>query len=684
MRYRCFTHFDKDAFLLDLVHSQLSQVYQYTDPDEALEFWYKTFSSVYNKHAPFMIKRVRYTRKPPWLSKEIEEAMHQRDRLLKARKHEEFKKQRNKVTSLIRASKKHTPYFQNLVASKNDSRSFWKAINILTNKDASKPQVTVKELPPDKLNSHFANVSDTIITNDQSKLNNLSFLKRFCESKISNSTLTIPPIAIYEVYNALLQLKQTGTRGLDDLDGKIIKMSAHVITETVTCIYNLCIDENHFPKAFKQAKVIPNYKSGDNKDPSNYRPISILSVLSKPLEKHIDKHLLSYLKTNELIHPNQSGFREHHSCHTALTTLVDTFYKNIHKNEFTGVLFVDFAKAFDVIDHDLLSKKLTLYGLSSDTLHLNSSFLSNREQLVCINTIKSDFLTVKYGIPQVSVLGPLLFSLYINDLPLFIKALCELFADGTTIHSSHSNLNNLLLSLQESINKLLQWTELNHMSLNSYKTKYMTITTRQKRQNISSRMPLYIGNEKIFKVATHKVLGVTNDNNLSWTNHVNELTKRVSRKLYQLSKIKHLLNAHARKLFFHAHIQPITDYTSTLWDSTSAHTLKPLVSIHKRALKLTLLKSTSLTAHDYKLLDVLPLKLKLEFNKGIIMHKIVSGYAPSNLKLNFHSNQNRHSHKLVVPRPRLDLFKCSVMYSGGNLWNNLPLSIKILSDHKAF
>ena len=125
---------------------------------------------------------------------------------------------------------------------------------------------------------------------------------------------------------------------------------------------------------------------------------------------------------------------------------------------------MDFAKAFDVIDHDLRLRQLTLYGLSSDTLHLISSFLSNREQLVCINTIKSDFFPVKqYGIPQGSVLGPL------HDLPLFIKALCELFADDTTIHSSHSNLNNLLLSLQESINNLLQWTELNHMSLNSYK-----------------------------------------------------------------------------------------------------------------------------------------------------------------------------------------------------------------------
>jgi len=112
IQYRCFTHFDKDAFLHDLVHSQLSQVYQYTDPNEALEFWDKTFSSVYNKHAPFMTKHVKYTRKPPWLSKEIEEALHQRDRLLKAGKCEEFKKQRNKVTSLTSSKK---TYFQNLV-----------------------------------------------------------------------------------------------------------------------------------------------------------------------------------------------------------------------------------------------------------------------------------------------------------------------------------------------------------------------------------------------------------------------------------------------------------------------------------------------------------------------------------------------------------------------------------------
>ena len=142
-------------------------------------------------------------------------------------------------------------------------------------------------------------------------------------------------------------------------------------------------------------------------------------------------------------------------------------------------------------------------------------------------------------------------------------------------------------------------------------------------------------------------------------------------------------NCSHSNFFYHSHIQPIIDYASTLWSSAGTNTLKPLASIHKRAVKLTLLKSTSLAAHGYKVLDVLPLKLKLEFNKDTIMRKS-NWLCTLNSKIQLHSIQNRYSHKLIVPRPRLYLFKCSFMYSGGNLWNNLPLRIKILTEDKAF
>ena len=151
-------------------------------------------------------------------------------------------------------------------------------------------------------------------------------------------------MTVTEVYSALRHLKENGARDLDGLDGKVLKLTAPIITDTLTYIYNLCIDKNHIPKTFKTAKVIPIYKNGCHSDPSNYRPISVLSLLSKPLEKHINKWILKHLNQNKLLHPNQSGFRENHSCHTALINLVDNWLNNINKNEYCGVLFVDFKK----------------------------------------------------------------------------------------------------------------------------------------------------------------------------------------------------------------------------------------------------------------------------------------------------------------------------------------------------
>jgi hypothetical protein len=387
------------------------------------------------------------------------------------------------------------------------------------------------------------------------------------------------------------------------------------------------------------------------------------------------KHFL----TNDLLHTNQSGFRPNHSCHTALTELVDTWLSEINSNKLCGALFIDFAKAFDVISHDLLLKKMKLYGLTTGTLNLIKSFLTDRHQVVTVKDKQSEAKSVIFGVPQGSVLGPLLFSIYINDLPLYISSgKCDMLADDTTIHTSGKDAPSIAATLQSSASDIVEWTHLNHMSLNPLKTKYMILTTRQKRQRISSPPThILIGNQQIDEVSNHKVLGVTIDNNLTWGPHIHNLCKSTAKKVYQSAKIKKFLTFHARKTFFQAHIQSGLDYASTLWDCASESILKPLKSLHRRAIKIVLLKHTSLTNDDYKNSKILPLKARLMYNKARFMHKILSGKVPNYLmeKVSINHRARNCSRKLNIPTHRIDLFKSSLTYSGPALWNTLPIAL---------
>ena len=332
-------------------------------------------------------------------------------------------------------------------------------------------------------------------------------------------------------------------------------MSAPVIAETLTHVYNLCIDKSHFPIQLKQARVIPVFKSGDPSQPSNYGPNSILPVLSKPSEKHINKHLSKHLETYDLLHINQSGFRQNHSCQTALINLFDQWLHNINEDKFSGALFVDFAKAFDVIDHDLLYRKLLLYGVSDQCHQLITSFLTNRNQVVCMDKSKSVMQEIKYGVPQGSVLGPILFSIYVNDLPLHIPDLCELVCDDTTIHTSHHDLSSVFKSLQNCIDKLTKWSHFNHMSLNPHKTKLMIITTRQKRQNIMTELPtLCIAEEPVEIVDSHRVLGVMIDNNFSRHSHVKIICAKLFQRKYISFAESNSSSIHMIEDYFFTHI----------------------------------------------------------------------------------------------------------------------------------
>ena len=274
----------------------------------------------------------------------------------------------------------------------------------------------------------------------------------------------------------------------------------------------------------------PLHKEGVRNDINNYRLISILPTLSKILEKkHVANSLHKFLRDNNLIYNLQSAFRTGHSTETALIRLTDEILLNMDKDEVTGLVFVDFGKAFDTIDHKLLLRKLSIYGASVSAVSWIKSYLSNRKQFVKLGNQSSELLPIKQGVPQGSILGPVLFLLFVNDMPLNIfKSTMDIYADDTTISSSASSseIPKLKEVLLEDLQKVEKWSRTNNMYLNPSKTKAMLAVGKRLRKRFdgeTSSLQLCLNDEEIEIVRSHKLLGLKIDQDLTYDEHIDEM-----------------------------------------------------------------------------------------------------------------------------------------------------------------
>ena len=345
------------------------------------------------------------------------------------------------------------------------------------------------------------------------------------------------------VEKIILNLNPTSGAGFSEIPSKVIKYSYSILSPILASLFNHCIDVGKFPIEWKSAIVTPLYKNkGDKSDFNNYRGISVLPPIAKIFEKILASQITIYLNINNILFSGQHGFRNGHSCETALHELISYLNENRNKKAISLLLFIDFRKAFDLVDTQKLLRKLFHYGFSNSALQLIANYFSDRYQSVKYDKKMSPLLKILLGVPQGSVLGPLFFLIMINDLAFIIDLLCKLFADDTTLGDADKDLNTLINRFVEKLKVLLEWCEFNKLDINWSKTYFMFVTNKRvklpKEINVGTKTvnnkPVDIN---VSVVTSFKLLGVTLDNKLTFTEHCSNIKKIVNKKLYSIKRL---------------------------------------------------------------------------------------------------------------------------------------------------
>ena len=437
---------------------------------------------------------------------------------------------------------------------------------------------------------------------------------------------------------------------------------------------NESIRRSQVPSIWKAACVTPIPKSNDTSLITNYRPISILPVTSKVLEWIVRDQIMEHLHEYSLLSDRQSGFRSGHSTQDVLLYVTEKWKCAIDRNEFVGALFLDLSKAFDCVNHAILLSKLPYFGIRGKSFQCIQNYLDGRRQCTIVNGCSSDWAISAYGVPQGSILGPLLFSLYLNDLPIIaINSDISLYADDMEVDTTAPDLQSVVESLQKDLNVIRDWMSANKLKLNSDKCKCMLIGNCQKVGN--KALLLRLNGEIIKQVTCVKYLGLLIDNHLSWVAQINSIIAKVNWRLASFRRIQPLPLEINRSLY-KAFIYPYLDYCDCVWLPNKEQELS-LEKLQKSFVRMVTRDSNS---SYHELLDKLKLstlKDQRKFHLGIQVFKSLFKLSPSYLFniFTYGSQKSGHTlrncHRLFIHSVRTNMGKATLRYRGAVLWNSL-------------
>ena len=576
---RNFKYFNPSTFQEDLLSQPWDLLDNEVDIDSKWCLWKTLFLNVLDAHAPIRMKRIRTRRNIPWLNKNSRNLIFERDKLkLKAIKYKSiqdwdaYKTARNIVSYTLQNDKKL--YYRNLLLKhKHNPKESWQTINQILGRSQNKSN-TITSLKigenvishsntiAETFNEYFSTVGEKIANSgDSGNIHFSSFIRK------PPTNFEFNTVSVDKVLHSFLTLSSSKATGIDKIPIKILKLSANIIAPSMTKLFNYSILNGVFPHDWKIAKVIALYKKGLKTMLDNYRPISILPAVSKAFENILYDQLYSYLSNSGILSKYQFGFRRHHSTSTALLDSTNQWYSNMDKGLINIVAFLDLKKAFDTIDHEILFKKLQMYGVEQRSLKLLESYLSNRSQTCFINGSFSTCKSVRCGIPQGSILGPLSFLVYINDLPNCLSYCTpRMFADDTTLTVCGKSSQDLSLAMNHDLNKVNDWLMANKLSLNLSKTEYMLIGSRHNINNLTEKPCISVGGKHLKQVILTESLGVYVDQFLSWDFHIENMLKKISSGIGAISRLKPLVCRDTLKSAYNSLVQTYFDYCCEVWD----------------------------------------------------------------------------------------------------------------------
>jgi len=568
----------------------------------------------------------------------------------------------------------------------------WNVINNILGKH--RDATSVSESFPNKnkteLANDFCNYFKDIGPSLASKIPNGKHQYSYYMDKANTKNLFIAPTDEYEVSKLLTSLKSSKSCGHDNLNGILLKKIKGPIALPLANIINTSISTGTMPDALKIAKVIPIYKSGAQSDLGNYRPISLLPVLSKVFEKVIYKRLYTFLNTNKILYESQYGFRSKHSTVYAVSELIEDILEGHKNNEDTLAVFIDLSKAFDTLNHDILIHKMANYGIRGLALKWFQSYLSERKQYVAIDECVSDTVYVSCGVPQGSILGPLLFIIYTNDIPRCLQYSHPiLFADDTTIYLTRKNVTELYQIINNELDSLNEWFKTNRLSLNVKKTNYMLFNSGKNPND--NTLSILLNNSSVEKKHVMKFLGLHIDDKLKWDSHIAKLSSKLVSGLYALRISKNIMTTNTLKTLYHSVFQCHINYGLALWGSASKKYINKIWIQQKKAIRI--IAKEKYNAHTNNLFSKFKILKLLDMHNlhlASYMHKMYHSELPNSLNkklvtnAHIHEYNTRHQLDPRIPKLRQTLASRSLYFQSCEFWHQLHSDFKNIPVHSVF